>query len=175
VFIAVTCADLSTSQLEAGVRRRFFCDASGCPRRIFAKRFDGVVERRARRTRRLDEVIHFLAIALGGRPAAALSRRLNVQVSNDTLLRIVRRRGAANFTPPTVVGIDDWAWKRNHRYGTLLCNLERRRTIALLPDREPPTAQAWLARQPQICVVARDRGGLCGGGTKSPSARHSGL
>jgi transposase len=68
--------------------RRFFCDASGCPRRIFAKRFDGVVERRARRTRRLDEVIHCLAIALGGRPAAALSRRLNVQVSNDTLLRI---------------------------------------------------------------------------------------
>jgi transposase len=139
--------------------RRFFCDASGCPRRIFAERFDGVVERRARRTSRLDEVIHCLAIALGGRPAAALSRRLNVQVSNDTLLRIVRRRGAANFTPPTVVGIDDWAWKRNHRYGTLLCDLERRRTIALLPDREPATAQAWLACQPQICVVARDRGG----------------
>jgi hypothetical protein len=125
----------------------------------FAERFDGVVERRARRTSRLDEVIHCLAIALGGRPAAALSRRLNVQVSNDTLLRIVRRRGAANFTPPTVVGIDDWAWKRNHRYGTLLCDLERRRTIALLPDREPATAQAWLARQLQICVAAQDRGG----------------
>ena len=139
--------------------RRFFCDNSDCPRRIFAERFDGVVERRARRTSRLNEVVHCLAIALGGRPAAALSRRLNVQVSNDTLLRIVRRRGAAEFAPPTVVGIDDWAWKRNHRYGTLLCDLERRRTIALLPDREPATAEAWLARQPQICLVARDRGG----------------
>jgi transposase len=139
--------------------RRFFCDNSDCPRRIFAERFDGVVERRARRTSRLDEVVHCLAIALGGRPAAALSRRLNVQVSNDTLLRSVRRRGMAEFAPPTVVGIDDWAWKRNHRYGTLLCDLERRRTIALLPDREPATAEAWLARQPQICIVARDRGG----------------
>ena len=77
--------------------RRFFCDASNCPRRIFAERFNGVVERRARRRSRLDEVVHCLAIALGGRPAAALSRRLGVRVSNDTLLRIVRRRGAAEF------------------------------------------------------------------------------
>jgi transposase len=139
--------------------RRFFCDAISCTRRVFAERFEGVVGRHARRTSRLDEVVYCLAIALGGRPAAALTRRLNVQVSNDTLLRMVRRRGAAGFTPPTIVGIDDWAWKRNLRYGTLLCDLERRRTIALLPDREPATAEAWLARQPQISTVARDRGG----------------
>jgi transposase len=58
-----------------------------------------------------------------------------------------------------VIGIDDWAWKRNHRYGTLICDLERQRTIALLPDREPTTAQAWLSSQPQIEIVTRDRGG----------------
>ena len=58
-----------------------------------------------------------------------------------------------------IVGIDDWAWRRNHRYGTLICDLERRATIALLPDREPATAEVWLAQQSQICVVARDRGG----------------
>ena len=80
-------------------------------------------------------------------------------LSNDTLLRLVRRRGTPSFTPPRAVGIDDWAWKRNHRYGTLICDLERRRTISLLPDREPATAQAWLAAQPQIEVVTRDRGG----------------
>jgi transposase len=57
------------------------------------------------------------------------------------------------------VGIDDWAWRRNQRYGTIICDLERRKTIALLPDREPATAEAWLCRQPQISVVARDRGG----------------
>ena len=61
--------------------------------------------------------------------------------------------------PPIIVGIDDWAWRRNHRYGTLVCDLERRATIALLPDREPATVEAWLAQQSQICVVAGDRGG----------------
>ena len=58
-----------------------------------------------------------------------------------------------------IIGIDDWAWRRNQRYGTLICDLERRKTIALLPDREPATAEAWLSGQPQIAVVARDRGG----------------
>jgi transposase len=80
-------------------------------------------------------------------------------VSNDTLLRAVRRRSCSPFPKPTVVGIDDWAWKRNQRYGTIICDLERRRPIRLLPDREPATAQAWLAAQPQIAIVARDRGG----------------
>ena len=81
-------------------------------------------------------------------------------VSNDTLLRVVRRRGSPRFVPPTVIGIDDWAWRRrNQRYGTIICDLERRKTIALLPDREPATAEAWLSGQQQISIVARDRGG----------------
>ena len=58
-----------------------------------------------------------------------------------------------------MVGIDDWAWRRNQRYGTIVCDLERRRPIKLLPDRESATTQAWLTGQPQIAVVARDRGG----------------
>ena len=151
--------------MAAGVRialilgtRRFFCDAKACARRIFAERFEAV-EPRARRTSRLDDIVHCLAIALGGRPASSLSRRLNVVVSNDTLLRLVRRRGPRSFPPPSIVGIDDWAWRRNQRYGTLACDLERRATIALLPDREPATAQGWLALHSQIWVVARDRGG----------------
>jgi transposase len=138
--------------------RRFRCDAAGCDRRIFAERLQAVTPW-ARRTARLDELAHHLGLALGGRPAASFAQRLMLPVSNDTLLRLVRRRGAARFTPPRAVGIDDWAWKRNHRYGTLICDLERRRTISLLPDREPATAQAWLAGQPQIEVVTRDRGG----------------
>ena len=142
--------------------RRFRCSAVLCGRRIFNERFDAdVLAPWARRTARLDHIVHHLALALGGRPAASFARRLMLPVSNDTLLRLVRRRGTPHFDAPTVVGIDDWAWRRNQRYGTIICDLERRKTIALLPDREPATAQAWLSGQPQIAVVARDRGGGC--------------
>jgi transposase len=140
--------------------RRFRCDTVACGRRIFAERHDdGVLVPWARRTARLDYVVHHLGLALGGRPAARFARRLMLPVSNDTLLRVVRRQGRPGFAPPSAIGIDDWAWRRNQRYGTIVCDLERRRPISLLPDREPATAQAWLAEQQQITIVARDRGG----------------
>ena len=142
------------------VARRFYCNAVLCGRRVFTERFDAdVLAPWARRTARLDHIVHHLGLALGGRPAASFARRLMVPVSKDTLLRVVRRRGNPCFVPPAVIGIDDWAWRRNQRYGTLICDLERRRTIALLPDREPATAEAWLSEQPQIKLIARDRGG----------------
>jgi transposase len=80
-------------------------------------------------------------------------------VSDDMLLRVVRRRGCPPSPAPTVIGIDDWAWRRNQRYGTIICDLERRWPIRLLPDRETATAQAWLEEQPQVVIIARDRGG----------------
>jgi hypothetical protein len=61
--------------------------------------------------------------------------------------------------PLLVVGIDDWAFRRNHRYGTIVCDLERRRIVTLLPDRETATVRAWLSKHPAINIVSRDRGG----------------
>lgn len=140
--------------------RRFQCDAVLCPRRIFAERFaDGALAPLARRTERLDHIVHHLGLALGGRPAAAFAARLMTPVSNDTLLRVVRRRARPPADPLAVIGIDDFAWRRNHRYGTIVCDLERRRTVALLADREQATAEDWLRGHPDIAVVARDRGG----------------
>ena len=140
--------------------RRFRCSMSTCKRQIFTERFNnGEVSPWARRTARLDLLVVHLGLALGGLPGARLARRLMMPVSNDTLLRSIRRRGRPGFAPPRVIGIDDWAWRRNQRYGTIICDLERRRPIRLLPDREPATARAWLVEQPQIATVARDRGG----------------
>jgi len=142
------------------IARRFRCDAVLCGRQIFAERFpEGVLAPSARRTTRLDCIVHHLGLALGGRPAASFAKRLMLPVSNDTLLRVVRRRTCLPSDPLRVVGIDDWAWRRNCRYGSIICNLEKRRVVTLLPDREPATAQAWFAGHPTIAIVARDRGG----------------
>ncbi len=130
------------------IARRFRCDVALCSWRLFTERFLGQILRPwGRRTRRFDDLLHHLGLALGGRPGAGFSRRL------------VRGRTQPPAAAPTIVSIDDWAWRRNQRYGTLVCDLERHRVVALLPDREAATAEAWMSSQPQIAVVARDRSG----------------
>jgi transposase len=74
------------------------------------------------------------------------------------LLRVVRRHAALLVEVSRLVGVDDRAFKRGQRYGTIICDLERRRIIDLLPDREAATVAAWLAARPSIAVIARDSG-----------------
>ena len=96
---ARTVSDLPCAGRRVELRlmtRRFVCDAPLCRRRIFAERFgDDVIAERSRRTSRLDCIVHHLGLALGGRPAARTAKRLMVPASNDTLLRVVRRRACS--------------------------------------------------------------------------------
>jgi len=107
----------------------------------------------------LEAIVHHLGLALGGRPAATFAERLMMPISNDTLLRVVRRRTEPPRDKLVIVGIDDFAFRRGQRYGTIVCDLERRRPATSLPDREQATSQAWLSDHPSITTVARDRGG----------------
>jgi transposase len=130
------------------------------PRGIFAQRFgEDIVAPYARRTARLQTIVHHLGLALGGRPGQGLARRLLMPVSKDTLLRTVRARAPEARPISRVIGIDDWAWKRGHRYGSIVCDLERREIVDVLPDREAATVEAWLADHPEVEIVSRDRGG----------------
>ena len=158
-----TLADLPShgSAVSLQLRtRRFRCRSIGCPVKIFAEQFDPAVTRRfGRRTERLEGIVHHIGLALGGRPGQRTAARLVLPVSRDTLLRVVRRRAPPTDGAPRVIGIDDWAWRNGHRYGTVVCDLEQRRIIDVLPDRETATVQAWLAARPSIEIIARDRGG----------------
>jgi transposase len=157
-----TLADLPSQGRRVVVSisaRRFHCRVTDCRRQIFAERLEATVGAPfARRTARLEGIVHHLGLALGGRPGQSFSQRLLLPVSNDTVLRVVRRRAVLPPKEPRVVGIDDFAWKRGHRYGTIVCDLERRCIIDILPDREAATAAAWLVGHPSITVIARDRG-----------------
>ena len=138
--------------------RRFFCATGDCRRRIFAERLgDNVLPLRSRRTARLEHLVHHLGLALGGRPAANFAKRLTLPVSNDPLLRVVPRRTSPRTDPLTVVGVDDWAMRRNHRYGTIVCDLERRKILTLLPQRW--TEAMWGNLEEQVGIPRGADGG----------------
>jgi transposase len=136
--------------------RRFRCSARQCPRRIFAERLPEVALPRVRRTARLAQAQRQIALGAGGESGARLSGRLAMPVSGDTLLRLIRAVPIEPAPSARIIGIDDWAWRRGQRYGTIIVDLERNRPIDLLPDHQADTVAAWLKDHPGVEIVARD-------------------
>src|SRR5918992_440152 len=146
--------------------RKFICRNPGCTRRIFTERLPHVVAPFARKTHRLVTALRAIAIALGGQAGARLAVCLRLPVRASTLLRLMRAAPLRPIPAPKAIGIDEWAWRRGHRYGTILVDLTSHRVIDLLPERSAETVAAWLAHHPTVTVVCRDRSPLYADGIR---------
>lgn len=137
--------------------RRFRCLNPACPRQTFTERLPLIMTPYVRQTVRLKHAVYHIGQALGGEAAARLLKSLWMAVGADTVLRHLHRTLPASITPPQVLGVDDWAWRKGYTYGTILVDLEQHRVVDLLPDRTATTLAHWLRTHPGVQIVARDR------------------
>jgi transposase len=108
-----------------------------------------VFQRRSRAGPRAWRESSLLGHSAGGRPSERLMRRLGMPVSDTTILAVLKKHAGARSESSAVAavrvaGVDDWAWRKGHNYGTIIVDLERREVVEVLADRSAATTASWF-------------------------------
>jgi len=137
--------------------RRFFCDNPDCQRKVFAEQLPALAAKKGRNSRKLNDTLIDIGLECGGEPGSRLAAELGISTSGDTILRRLRSVPLQPDLHPQAIGIDDFAFRKGHNYGTVIVDHESGHVMDILPERSSDSTADWLATQPQVEVVTRDR------------------
>jgi transposase len=125
--------------------RKFFCRNPNCCRKVFAERLPDFIEASSRLTRRLRTSVQEIGFATSGKGGESLGNKLGMPISDASLLWSLFLVPLPAVGQVSIIGVDDWSWRRGKRFGSILVNLETHKIVDLLPDREAESVKRWLA------------------------------
>ena len=140
--------------------RHWYCRNPACSRKIFAGSLAPFAGSHQQSSQALQNLQRQLGLIAGGEAGKRAATAAGLRCSADTLLRRVINTPETKQSGAPHVGIDEWAWHRGHRYGTLIVNLDTHRPLVLLPGRDQRTLATWFRKYPEIQIVSRDRSGV---------------
>jgi transposase len=164
-----TLADLPLAANEVLVMlevRRFACNNPACEKRIFSERCNDLTEPYSRRTIRASEYLKKFLIEISSNKGAYFSKIMNIPISNNTCLRMVKSMAMPINDKLHCIGIDDWAKRKGMNYGTIIVNADTGRPIDLLDSRDSNDVVEWLSNHKEIKYVTRDRSTAYAGAIK---------
>jgi len=152
--------DLSVADKQVNIKlhiRKFFCLNKRCSYKIFSQQLASGLNRYSRRTSRANQQLTQMSLEASARKSSWLSKLIRVPVSPSTCLRLVNNCVVPAHEKIRHLGIDDWAYRKGHTYGTILVDRETGKAVDLIKSREKEDIIGWLKAHPTIETVTRDR------------------
>ena len=140
------------------IARKFKCKELSCNQEIFTERFS-FTNSYSRLPNHIIEIIKLLGLSTSAEKVSKIMNKLGINISHDTVIRILRRL-PENFNvideTVTNIGVDDFAFRKGKDYCTLICDMDQRTVLDILPSRNKKDLLEWLNNYPQIKLVSRD-------------------
>ena len=137
----------------------FECENPDCSCVSTTENFNGFLNGYSRMTERLADLVTGLALETSSEGAARILNSMNIAISGDTVIRTLIKRYEKQPLPScgSCVGVDDFSFKKRHKYGTIIVDEETHIPVAILEGRDENTLKAWLEQNKHVTTITRDR------------------
>ena len=136
----------------------YVCKNESCSKVTFVEDFDGFLSYYGRMTERCADFVCMLAMETSCEGCARICRAMKLQISGDSVIRLLTKRYRLHPVAKcgSAIGVDDFAFKKRHTYGTIIVDEATHRPVAILDGRDGNTLKEWLNNK-HIKTVTRDR------------------
>ena len=135
------------------------CDNPDCEVTTFSETVNGFLSLYSRMTERCADFICTLAMETSCEGCSRICKAMNLKVSGDTVIRLLTKRYTLQEAAKcgSVIGVDDFAFKKRHTYGTIIVDEATHTPAAILDGRDGSAFKEWLSHNKQVKAVTRDR------------------
>jgi len=139
--------------------REYYCDNEDCEVSTIAETFNGFIDYYSRMTERLEDFLCSLALETSCEGSARISKLIGIRISGDTIIRLLLKRyeNQPSFQCGPIIGVDDFATKKRHNYGTIIVDEATHKPVTILEGRDGKSLKEWLKNNKHVKVVTRDR------------------
>lgn len=137
----------------------FNCVNPECSIISFTETFENFLNNYSHMTERLADLMTTLALETSCEGCARILKSMNIKTSGDTVIRTLIKRYEKQPEPEcgSAIGVDDFAYKKRHTYGTIIVDEETHKPVAVLDGRDGAALKEWLRKNKQVKTITRDR------------------
>ncbi|MEY8310363.1 ISL3 family transposase [Erysipelotrichaceae bacterium 51-3] len=139
-------------------QKRRICRNSDCQATSFVMPSNGF-KMFQQRSDQLNLAIFAISVFCSDKAAEIICRTLGIQVSHDSIRRLLSNIRIEDNPDVEVIGVDDVCLRKGQTYYTVVYDGEDHHLLALLQGRDGEELKKWLRNHRKVKMIARDRAG----------------